>query len=234
MTHPNRAELRNSVLTALERLRAVFPLEQRLTAVDAEARRGYAAILRTWLGGGVPQAQDVPAAVLATLQQIDAVVATDTGLGCYPFSARTTGISVALPHATVAAMCAIADEALQDALAAHPDEIVAVGGTATNLLKVTAAGTLDRVLTRDRVTEAMEALASAPAADITARYLVNPTRARLLPAGAVLVDAILRRYGVDRLTVSDAGLREGAIFAAAHAGHAWRDRLPELAHGWRA
>lgn len=107
MTHPNRAELRNSVLTALERLRAVFPLEQRLTAVDAEARRGYAAILRTWLGGGVPQAQDVPAAVLATLQQIDAVVATDTGLGCYPFSARTTGISVALPHATVAAMCAI-------------------------------------------------------------------------------------------------------------------------------
>lgn len=106
-TQPNRAELRNAVLTALERLRGVFPLEQRLTTVDAEARRGYAAILRQWLGGAVPQARDVPPVVLATLKQIDAVVATEAGLGCYPFSARTTGISVTLPQAVVAAMCAI-------------------------------------------------------------------------------------------------------------------------------
>lgn len=134
----------------------------------------------------------------------------------------------------IAAMRVIADETLRDALDARPDEVVAVGGTATNLLKVTAAGSLDRVLTQERLTEAMEVLAGGPAAEITARYLVNPTRARLLPAGAVLVDAILRRYGVDRLTVSDAGLREGAILVADHAGRAWRDRLPELAHGWRA
>lgn len=136
--------------------------------------------------------------------------------------------------ADIAAMSAIADATLRDALEALPEEVIAVGGTATNLLKVTAAGRLDRVLTRDRLDEAMAALAAAPAAEITARHLVNPTRARLLPAGAVLVDAILRRYGVDRLTVSDAGLREGAIFVADHAGPAWRDRLPLLAHGWRA
>jgi len=136
--------------------------------------------------------------------------------------------------ADIAAMQVIADAALRDTLEARPDEIIAVGGTATNLLKVTAGGTLDRVLTHGRLGEAMAALAAVPAAEVTARYLVNPTRARLLPAGAVLVDAILRRYGVDRLTVSDAGLREGAIFVADHAGPAWRDRLPELAHGWRA
>ena len=136
--------------------------------------------------------------------------------------------------ADIAAMGTIADAALREALDARPDEVIAVGGTATNLLKVTAAGKLDRVLTRDRLSEAMAALAALPATEITARYLVNPTRARLLPAGAVLVDAILRRYGADRLTVSDAGLREGAIFVADHAGPAWRDRLPELAHGWRA
>lgn len=106
-THPNRAELRNAVLTALERLRQLFPLERRVATVDAEARRGYATILKTWLGGAVPQAHAVTPAVLAALEQIDAVVATEAGLGCYPFSARTTGISVTLPHATVAAMCAI-------------------------------------------------------------------------------------------------------------------------------
>lgn len=134
----------------------------------------------------------------------------------------------------IAAMAALADQALLDALDARPDEVIAVGGTATNLLKVTTAGTLDRVLTLERLAEATSILTAVPAAELTARYLVNPTRARLLPAGAVLVEAILRRYGADRLTVSDAGLREGAIFVADHAGRAWRDRLPELAHGWRA
>lgn len=131
------------------------------------------------------------------------------------------------------AMRSIADEALRDALDARPDEVIAVGGTATNLLKVTAAGTQDRVLTRERLAEATAVLSGLTATQTTARYVVNPSRARLLPAGAVLVDAVMRRYGVDRLTVSDAGLREGAILVADHAGPAWRDRLADLAHGWR-
>jgi exopolyphosphatase/pppGpp-phosphohydrolase len=49
----------------------------------------------------------------------------------------------------------------------------------------------------------------------------------------VIVDALMRRYGVDRVRVSEAGMREGAILIANHAGRAWRDRLAELAHGWR-
>ena len=48
-----------------------------------------------------------------------------------------------------------------------------------------------------------------------------------------IVDAILRALRRRRVRVSEAGIREGAILAVAHAGHAWRDRLPELAHGWR-
>jgi hypothetical protein len=38
---------------------------------------------------------------------------------------------------------------------------------------------------------------------------------------------------MDALRVSDAGIREGAVLIADHAGRAWRDRLPALAHGWR-
>jgi exopolyphosphatase / guanosine-5'-triphosphate,3'-diphosphate pyrophosphatase len=133
----------------------------------------------------------------------------------------------------IEAMATAADGILRTALPAAPTDLVLVGGTASNLLKVTAAGITDRVVTGGRVAEALATLTSADAAATSARFLVNPTRARLLPAGAVIVDAIMRRYGVDAVRVSEEGMREGAILVAEHAGRAWRDRLPELAHGWR-
>lgn len=136
-------------------------------------------------------------------------------------------------HAALASMIGAAESILVDALPAEPSEIVAVGGTASNLLKVTAGGVADRVLTRARLAEAIETILAGPAATLTTRFAVNPKRGPLLPAGAAIVDALMRHYGVDRIRVSDAGLREGAVLVAAHAGRAWRDRLPALAHGWR-
>ena len=68
--------------------------------------------------------------------------------------------------------------------------------------------------------------------DAAERHALRPQRARILPAGAVIVDAILERYGVDRLQVSEEGIREGAVLAAAAAGAAWRDRLRFLVAGW--
>jgi exopolyphosphatase/guanosine-5'-triphosphate,3'-diphosphate pyrophosphatase len=124
-------------------------------------------------------------------------------------------------------------EAVRDAPAARPEEIFAVGGTASNLLKVLPAASLDRTLTRERIAEALEILATEPAAVASERHLINPIRARILPAGAAIMDAILDRYGVDRIRVSEAGIREGTILAVDHGGPAWRDRLAVLAHGWR-
>ncbi len=133
----------------------------------------------------------------------------------------------------LASMAAAADEILHDALAAEPTDLVTVGGTASNLLKVTADGTDDRMLTAARLAEAVTNLTVRSAAETSERSGVNPARARLLPAGAVIVEALMRRYGVDEVRVSEEGMREGAILVAQHAGPAWRDRLPELAHGWR-
>jgi exopolyphosphatase / guanosine-5'-triphosphate,3'-diphosphate pyrophosphatase len=135
--------------------------------------------------------------------------------------------------AAIDAMQAAADEILVDALPATPSDLVAVGGTASNLLKVTPGGVEDQTLTRSRISQALATLSSAPAATLTERYFINPKRGPLLSAGAVIVDALMRRYGVDAVRVTDAGLREGAILVADHAGRAWRDRLAELAHGWR-
>ena len=66
------------------------------------------------------------------------------------------------------------------------------------------------------------------------RFGLNLTRARILPAGAVIVEALMARYGAASVRVSEAGIREGAILLVDHAGASWRDRLPSLAHGWRA
>jgi len=151
-------------------------------------------------------------------------------------SAMLTGRFVAHDPPTpgeVESMRAAASVAVRDAPDAKPDEIVAVGGTASNLLKVLPAAALDRTLTRERIAEVEAILSSEPAAAAAERHLINPIRARILPAGGAILDAILDRYGAERIRVSEAGLREGTILAVAHAGRAWRDRLPDLAHGWR-
>ena len=122
-------------------------------------------------------------------------------------------------------MRAAASATVRDAPDARPGEIIAVGGTASNLLKILPAAALDRTLTRERIVEVEAILSSEPAAAAAERYVINPIRARILPAGGAIMDAILDRYGAERIRVSDAGLREGTILAVSHAGRAWRDRL---------
>jgi exopolyphosphatase/pppGpp-phosphohydrolase len=131
------------------------------------------------------------------------------------------------------ALYAAALEILRDAPVANPAELVAVGGTASNLLKVVPAAASDGVLTRKRIVEAQVLLASMPATTATDQFGLNPVRARLMPAGAAIMAALLDRYGANQVRVSDAGLREGTILAVMHVGPAWRDRLFALAHGWR-
>ena len=89
------------------------------------------------------------------------------------------------------------------------------------------------MLTRERIAAIQSILATQPAAAAAVRHTINPVRARLLPAGGAIVDALLERYGASAIRVSEAGLREGAILAVDHGGPSWRDRLPDLAHGWR-
>ena len=132
------------------------------------------------------------------------------------------------------AMQGMAADALRGAPDATPVEIVAVGGTASNLLKVLPAAAADQFLTRERIAEVEAILGMEPSAAAAERHGINPVRARLLPAGGLILDAILERYGAERIRVSEAGVREGAVLAVMHAGPAWRDRLADLAHGWRA
>jgi Ppx/GppA phosphatase family len=136
--------------------------------------------------------------------------------------------------AEIEALRVAARAAIAEAPDASPAEMVAVGGTASNLLRLMPSTSLDRVLTRRRIAVALAMLTVQRSDQAAERHLLRPQRARILPAGAVIVDAILERYRIDRLRVVDEGIREGAVLAAAAAGSGWRDRLPTLVRGWLA
>lgn len=118
-----------------------------------------------------------------------------------------------------------------------PAEVVFVGGTASNLLKLLRrAGNPDRDdhLDRASLDVVREIVATTPAEMLAATYLMREARIRLLAAGAAIIETVLDRTGVQSGRVVDTGIREGAIIAAERAGDHWRDRLEELAHGWIA
>jgi exopolyphosphatase/guanosine-5'-triphosphate,3'-diphosphate pyrophosphatase len=128
-----------------------------------------------------------------------------------------------------------ANEAFAWTPAGQPGEVVFVGGTATNLLKLLRrAGNPDRDdrLDREALGLARAIVAATPAEMLAATYGLREARIRLLAAGAAIIETVLDRVGMEAGRVVDTGIREGAIIAADRAGDDWRDRLEELAHGW--
>jgi exopolyphosphatase/pppGpp-phosphohydrolase len=151
--------------------------------------------------------------------------------GCATLMRRHVAHDPALP-AEVEALCAAARLLVADALPGAPEVVLALGGTASNLVKVVPAAGRDRKLTARRLAAACQTLRSAPAADVAARFGITAKRARLLPAGVAILATLLERYGVAGATAVEEGLREGVVLALARAGRDWRDRLDALAHGW--
>ena len=135
----------------------------------------------------------------------------------------------------VAALRVAADEAFDWLPSRPPHDVVFVGGTATNILKLLRRlGSPDRDDQIDRAALDLvrDILVIAPAEMLAATYGLREARFRLLAAGAAIIETVLDRLGMSIGRVVDTGIREGAIVAADRAGDAWRDRLEELAHGW--
>jgi len=147
MTLPDSQARHNpkaAVLEGLARLRAQFPLEQRLHAAPERVRAAYAQLLAHWRCATPPAVSAFDAEMLVALVKLDAVVREEQGLGCYPFSTSDTGIRVSLPGGPVHAMCAI--DALAIArlarAAARIDAACTLCGT-TIILHVEENGGLD-------------------------------------------------------------------------------------------
>ncbi len=203
--------------------------EALLTLVGLTAGRAVRSdLLVVDIGGGSSEIVEIGPERLAR--------ATGVRMGSGRLTRRVVDRDPPLP-ADFAALRRAADEAFDWSPSRRPTDVVFVGGTATNLLKLLRrVGNDGRpdVLDRMDLEIVRDTIASSPAETVAAAYGLREQRVRLLAAGAAIIDTVLDRVGADRGRVVDTGIREGAIIAADRAGDAWRDRLEELAHGWIA
>jgi exopolyphosphatase / guanosine-5'-triphosphate,3'-diphosphate pyrophosphatase len=89
--------------------------------------------------------------------------------------------------------------------APRPAVAYAVGGSATSMQRLMGAA-----LDREVLSRGLQALIARPAAEVALRLGLHPERARLLPAGILLLDAASRALRAP-LRFAGGGLREGVV-----------------------
>lgn len=108
-------------------------------------------------------------------------------------------------------MVAYARSHIDPVAAAHQaSSALAAGGSAVALARLADTERLDR----DALVRAVERLAAAPADDVAAETGLEPARVRMCFAGAAILEAVRRSFGLDAVQVSHAGLREGLVMEA--------------------
>jgi exopolyphosphatase/guanosine-5'-triphosphate,3'-diphosphate pyrophosphatase len=164
----------------------------------------------------------------------------DPVVGVLPVgSARLTAAHVEDDPPTAEEVAALRHEARQLVAgmpAGRPERGFVVGGSGTNLLRLTAPeGDEDladsMLIDRTRTQRAIDLVMASPATELAAVYGLREGRILQMAAGASLIEATLESYGLDGLEASDASLREGAILARAMAGEEWRERIIDLVSG---
>jgi len=118
--------------------------------------------------------------------------------------------------------------ALADVPRGVSPRIILVGGTATRILKLAPTTMLDRTIERQDLANMGELLAHHTAKEISERNGISQRRARLLPAGIAIIEALLQQTAASEVRVDDGGIREGVIIALARRGPGWRGKLVEL------
>jgi exopolyphosphatase / guanosine-5'-triphosphate,3'-diphosphate pyrophosphatase len=90
----------------------------------------------------------------------------------------------------------------------QPALTVAVGGSATSLAVM--AG---KILDASALLRSLRVLASEPSAVVARRSEIDPQRARLLPAGLLILESMAQRLG-STIVVGRGGIREGVLLEA--------------------
>ena len=200
--------------------RAALPV--RVLPVEEEARYGYlAAVNSTTLADGA--VLDLGGGSLQ-LTRVEGRLATEAG--SWPLGAvrMTEHFLPPKDPATKKQLKALRQHVtgeLESApwLAGAGRRLVGIGGTVRNLAGAAAAqaglpsiGVQGHVITRECLDELVGTLADLPAAERGKVPGIKPSRADLILAGAVVVQAVLEVGGFDGIEATDAGLREGVFF----------------------
>ncbi|AHY45588.1 Ppx/GppA phosphatase family [Rubrobacter radiotolerans] len=86
--------------------------------------------------------------------------------------------------------------------------VVAVGGSARAILKITSDP-----LTVERLRRLADELREVRSAEVARDYGLAPERARVLPAAATTLAAVLEHFGKEELSVVRGGIREGTLIS---------------------
>jgi exopolyphosphatase/guanosine-5'-triphosphate,3'-diphosphate pyrophosphatase len=90
----------------------------------------------------------------------------------------------------------------------RPTLTVAVGGSATSLARLAGA-----VLDAGALLRSLRVMAREPSVIVAQRTQIDPQRARLLPAGLLILEAMAQRLGTT-IVVGRGGIREGVLLEA--------------------
>lgn len=96
------------------------------------------------------------------------------------------------------------------------DSAMAVGGTATSLARLVGGELEPETLERG-----LSMLSCTPIAELAERYVLDPERVRLLPAGIIVLESVSGCLGLP-LRIARGGLREGVVLELTEAGAALR------------
>jgi exopolyphosphatase/guanosine-5'-triphosphate,3'-diphosphate pyrophosphatase len=118
----------------------------------------------------------------------------------------------------------------------HPRRGIVVGGSGTNLIRLTTDegdedAPDDGLIDTARTARAIEIVQASPSAALVEDYGLRERRIRQMAAGASLIEAALDCYNLTAVEASDASLREGIVIARELAGEGWLEALPSLVSG---
>jgi len=115
----------------------------------------------------------------------------------------------------------------------QPSMLIVTGGSANSLLLLARrAFRLDpgsNRLTYDDLMRCEGLMSALPAEEISQRYGQPIGRARILPAGALIIREMMLRLNSQEIAVSPHGIREGVLLAYARYGENWLERVTEEA-----
>lgn len=115
----------------------------------------------------------------------------------------------------------------------YPPTLIATGGSANSLLLLARrAFNLpedETCLTYEQIVRCEGLLSELPAEEISRRYEQPLKRALILPAGALIINALMIHLHLSAIRISTHGIREGALLAYARYGDQWLHCLQENA-----
>lgn len=114
-----------------------------------------------------------------------------------------------------------------------PPALIVTGSSASSLLKLARrAFKLDEQtdrLTHEELSRCEGLLGALAAEEIAQRFEQNLERARILAAGALIIQTIMQFMRLDEVRVSSHGVREGALLAYTRFGEHWLEEVNSIA-----